>query len=196
MTDSAYTCNTVYSTSKNYDIIMAFNLSEVDLDLYIAANAAVQVSLLVVIILPAAIFSIICSVAIGFTFIINWQMRVVLINIFATEVFHWLGYTVEHLAFAPRVLDKENSIVSCRVFFFLIITASTQKIAAIVIYSIIVYVFLKYGVKKIKWYVISLALVITWAVSVTIGILLCFDQFAVFSNNGYCAVNTTAYFST
>jgi hypothetical protein len=109
-------------------------------------------------------------------------------------VFHWLGYIAEHPAFAPRALDKENSIVSCRMFFFFVITASIQKFAAIVIYSVMVYVFLKYGVKKLKWYVISLALVITWAVSVTIGTLASFDQFEVINNNGICRVITTALF--
>jgi hypothetical protein len=173
---------------------MAFNLSEIDFDLYVAVNAAVQGGLLVVIVLPTAILSIICSVAIGFTFIINWQMRVILINIFATEVFHWLGYTVEYLAFAPRALDKEYSIVSCRMFYSFVIIAGIQKFAAIIIYSIVVYVFLKYGVKKLKWYVISLALVITWAVSVTIGTLASFDQFEVINNNGICRVITTALF--
>jgi hypothetical protein len=173
---------------------MAFNLSEVDFDLYIATNAAVQGGLLVVIVLPAFILSVICSVAISFTYIINWQMRVALVNIFATEVIHWLGLVVDYLAFAPRALDMDNSIVSCRIFYSCVITAGIQKFIAIVIYSIMVYIFLKYGVKKLKWYVISSSLVITWAVSITIGILAYFDQFEVFNNNGFCRIVTTALF--
>ena len=135
---------TVYSTSQN--IIMAFNLSEIDFDLYVAANTAIQAGLLTVVLLPAVTLSIICSVAISFTYVINWQMRVALVNIFATEVFHWLGYTVEYLAFATRALDKDNSLVSCRIFYSYVIIAGIQKFAAIVFYSIMVYVFLKHGI--------------------------------------------------
>ena len=170
---------------------MAFNLSEVDLDLYVATNTAVQAGLLVVIVLPALILTIICSVAISFTYIINWQMRVVLVNIFITEVINWLGYTVDYLGFAPRALN-ENSLFSCRIFVSLLITAGMQKFAAIAVYSIMVYIFLKYGIKKLKWYMIFLSLVITWAVSIAIGILPYFDQFELFNNNGFCRNLTTA----
>ena len=173
---------------------MAFNLSEVDFELYVAANTAVQASLLAVVVLPAVTLSIICFVAVIFTYVINWQMRVALVNIFATEVFHWLGYTVEYLAFSTRALDKENSLVSCRIFYSCVIIAGIQKFAAIVFYSIMVYLFLKHGVKKLKWYVFFLSLVITWAGSSTIGILAYFEPFEIFNNNGFCRTVTTALF--
>ena len=174
---------------------MAFNLSEVDLDVYIAANTAVQACLLVVIVLPALILSIICSVAISFTYVINWQLRVALVNIFVTEVIHWLSYTIENLGFAPRALAIENSIFTCRIFYSSVTIAGIQKFAAISIYSIMVYVFLKYGVKKFKSYVIVPALVMTWAVSITIGIMAYFPgQFELFNNNGFCRIVTTALF--
>ena len=169
----------------------AFNLSEVDFDAYVVANTAVQACLLVIIVLPALTLTIICSVAIGFTQIINWQMRVALLNIFITEVINWLGYTVEYLGFAPRALDA-NSLSTCRVFVSLLVTAGMQKFAAITVYSIMVYVFLKYGVSKLKWYAISPALVITWAVSIAIGILPYFDEFEFFNNAGFCRNLTTA----
>ena len=169
----------------------AFNLSEVDFDAYVVANTAVQACLLVIIVLPALTLTIICSVAIGFTQVLNWQMRVALLNIFITEVINWLGYTVEYLGFAPRALDT-NSLSTCRVFVSLLVTAGMQKFAAITVYSIMVYVFLKYGVSKIKWYAISPALVITWAVYIAIGILPYFDEFEFFNNAGFCRNLTTA----
>ena len=171
---------------------MAFNLSEVDLEVYVATNTAVQAGLLTVIVIPAFTLSIICTVAIIFTQVINWQMRVSLVNIFATEVINWLGYTVEYLTFAPRALDKPNTIYSCRFFVSFLITAGMQKFAAITLYSIMVYVFLKYGVKKLKWYMIVPSLVITWIVSISIGILPFFNQFTLFNNNGFCRNLTTA----
>ena len=170
---------------------MAFNLSEVDLDLYVAANAAVQAGLLAVIVLPAVTLTIICTVAITFTHAINWQMRVALVNIFISEVINWLGYTVDYGGFAQRALDT-NILYSCRIFVSLLITASMHKFAAITIYSVMVYIFLKYGVKKLKWYMISPSLVITWAVSISIGILPYFDQFELFNNNGFCRNLTSA----
>ena len=180
-----------HQSSKNYNMA-AFNLSEVDFDLYVAANTAVQAGLLVIIVLPALTLCIVCSMAISFTYIINWQLRVALVNIFLSEVILWLGYTVDYIGFAPRALDKENSIFSCRVYLTFLVTGSMQKFPAVTLYSIMVYVFLKYGVKKLKWYTISPALVITWAISIAIGILPYFDQFQPFNNNGICRSVTTA----
>ena len=116
---------------------MAFNLSEVDFELYVAANTAVQAGLLAVIVLPAATLSIICSVVISFTHTITWPMRVTLVNIFISEVINWLGYTVEYLAFAPRALHKKNSLVSCRIYYSCVIIAGIQKFAAIIGYFFI-----------------------------------------------------------
>ena len=64
----------------------AFNLSEVDFDAYVVANTAVQACLLVIIVLPALTLTIICSVAISFTQVINWQLRVALLNIFLEHI--------------------------------------------------------------------------------------------------------------
>ena len=41
---------------------------------------------------------------------------------------------------------------------------------------------------------ISSSIAITWAVSITIGILAYFEQFEVFNNNGFCRIVTTALF--
>ena len=119
---------------------MAFDLSEVDSEVYVATNTALSTSLLVVIVIPALTLCIICTVAIIFTQVINWQMRVALVNIFATEVINWLGFTVDYLGFIPRALDKANTIYSCRTFVSLLITAAVQKFSTIAIYSIMVYV--------------------------------------------------------
>ena len=175
---------------------MAFNLSEVDLELYVAANTAVQARLLVVIVILNITLSIICTMAIIFTQVINWQMRVALVNIFVTDVVNLLGYMVDYLAFTLRALDKPNTIYSCRFFVSFLITAGMQKFAAITIYSIMVYVFLKYGVKKLKWYMIVPSLVITWIVSISVGILPFFDQFELFNNNGFCRnlTSTSLYY--
>ena len=75
-------CNTVWRITT----VMAFNLSEVDLEVYVATNTAVQAGLLTVIVIPALVLCIICTMAIIFTQVINWQMRVTLVNIFVAEV--------------------------------------------------------------------------------------------------------------
>ena len=99
---------------------------------------------------------------------------------------------MEYLGFTPTALDKANTIYSCRTFVSLLITAAVQKFSTITVYSIMVYVFLKYGVKKLKWYVIFPSLVITWALSISIGILPFFNQFELFNNNGFCRNLTSA----
>ena len=46
--------------------------------------------------------------------------------------------------------------------------------------------------KKLKWYVIVPSLVITWALSLSIGIFPFINEFQLFVNNGFCRITSSA----
>ena len=142
---------------------MPFNFSGVgfDSDVYITVNSGLHVGLFLAIIAPALVLCMVCAMAIVTTSDINWQMRVLLFNIFSVEVCNWLAFSVEFLGFPSRALNVDDTLYSCRIFLSLLITSTIQKYFAISFYSIMVYLFLKYGVKKLNLCVIISFVVVT-----------------------------------
>ena len=74
---------TLYLVRRKYGIQP--DMSEVDIDVYIAVNSAIhpELFLIVHVVALALALCITCAVAIIFT---HWQMRVALVNILASEV--------------------------------------------------------------------------------------------------------------
>ena len=169
---------------------MEFNLTGVDLDLYYSINSSIQVGLFFLIVLPALILILVCVVALLFAKTINWPIRIVLINIYAAEICYWLGVTVILLGFPVRARLNNEENFSCSVSFAIFFTSSPLKFSSTALYSIIVYIFIKYGIKKVKLYAIILYISISWIASIGFSIFVYFDQLEIINNNGFCDTNS------
>lgn len=51
-----------------------------------------------------------------------------------------------------------------------------------------VYIFLKYGIEKVKWSVILVAVVVTWIMAIVVGMLPYISDLT-FNNAGFCESN-------
>ena len=169
---------------------MAFNLSGVDINQYFATNVAVNITLFTLLVLPPCLLCMLCALALIFTKGINKMIRLVLVNIFAAEICKWIAYTVFYLGWPIRLLYQED--ISCKLFFSLLVVASMQPFMAFATYAINVYVFIKYGEKKLKWYVVIPLVTISWVVSITFAVGPYFDELEVFNINGFCTSNPNA----
>ncbi len=167
---------------------MAFNLTGVDLDLYFDYNLAINISIFSTLVLPPFLLCLLCVVALLFAGAINTKIRVLLINIFAAEICNWLGYTVFYLGFPIRLIYSDD--YSCKFFISSFVVVAVQKFTAGALYAINVYIFIKHGKKKLKWYVIIPYIVISWILAVsTLGILPYLDEFGAININGFCTTN-------
>ena len=169
---------------------MSFNLTGVDPDLYYSINSSIQVGLFFLIILPNLILILLCVVALLFTRSINWPIRIVLIDIYTGEICYWLGLTVIFLGFPVRARIGNEETFSCSVFSGLFIVSSILKFSATALYAIIVYIFIKYGIQKVKLYAIILYISISWIASISISIIPYFDEFGLTNNNGICGMDS------
>ena len=156
----------------------------------LTVNSALHFGLFFVITAPALILCVICAMAIVTTPDINWQMCVLLFNIFSVEVCNWMAFSVEFLGFPSRALNEDDTLYSCRIFLSLLITSTIQKYFAISFYSIMVYLFLKYGAKKLNLCVIVSFVVVTWAFSIASASIVYFDQFEFSNRGGFCSSST------
>ena len=169
---------------------MAFNLTGVDPDLYYSINSSIQVGLFFLIALPALILILLCVVALLFAKNINWPIRIVLIDIYTGEICYWLGISVISLGFPVRARIGNEETIFCSVSSGLFITSSILKFSATALYAIIVYIFIKYGIQKVKLYAIILYICISWIASISISIIPYLDEFGLSNNNGLCELNS------
>lgn len=181
--------------SREIHAVMAFNLTGIDPALYFSVSTAVNVGLFSFIAVPALILCVLCVLALFLAKDIIWHMRVLLINIFAADICVWIGISVLFLGLPVRVSNPNyDGDFSCNVFMSCAIISTIQKFSSITLYAIMVYIFIKRGVKHLKWYPIILYFVVSWIFAFLVGILPYFDLFGLFKNNGFCYIDPEALF--
>ena len=164
---------------------MAFNLSSVDIGLYFVCNTAVNTLLFSLMILPPFVLCLVCILALFFARDINSKIWLLLVNIFTAEICNWISYTIITVGWPIRFHYKE--LISCKVFTSSFILSGIQRFIAGAIYAVNVYIFIKYGDKKLKWYMIVPFVIITWLVTVAISTLPYFLDSQVKNVHGFCS---------
>ena len=167
---------------------MAFNLTGVDQELFLIGNTIANIGLFVITALPMIILCGVCVLALFFAKDINWPIRVLIINILSAEACPWLGLTLRFLAYAPRA-KLRGALVICKVVLNFTITGATQKFLATALYAIMVFIFVHYGVKKLKWKIIIPCIALSWLYSILYGMVVYFNSFGLFESSGFCDSN-------
>lgn len=165
---------------------MAVNFSGLDDSVIFIVNPIVSVSYFALLVFPTLLLIFLCVLALLFANAINVNIRILLLNIFAAEAAQLLGPLVLFLGHPARVNDMESINYSCNFVFSAIFTGAFAKLPSTSLYAVVVYIYIKYGVKKLKWYVPLLFIVLIWTSSFTFGILPYLDVFRVVSIQGRC----------
>ena len=169
-------------------ITMAFNLSNVDLKLLFDANTAATISMFTLLVLPPFLLCLLCMLALVFAKEINLKIRLLLINIFTAEVLNWFSFFILYLGWSARFINEEDT--SCQLFISFYAIAGLLKFSATSLYAVSVYVFIKYGDKKLKWYVIIPYIVVVWiAVTLTVGVPPYLEEYGAQNTIGFCTAN-------
>ena len=156
-------------------------------------NAVATNAVFLVLVLPAIALDILCTLAVLYARPLKWKIRVVTVNIFIAEVGTWIAYCGHYLGFTGRALNSEESF-SCSVAYSAAILSSCARFTSIALYAVSVYVYVKYGVKKLKWVFVIVYLVVSWTVCVTIGMLALFPQYGAFNDKGFCVFDSNSWF--
>lgn len=172
---------------------MPFNFTDTEY-LYFSINTAVNVGLFFVVVLPALILCLLCVVALPFAEGINWPIRVILIDIFAADICTWTAVSVLLLGYPVRAGEHGGGYFSCSAYMSLVFVGVVQEFSGVALYAITVYVFLKHGVQKLKWYYIIVYLALSWMASMAVGLLPYFYAFGTSENDGFCETTRTPFF--
>ena len=175
---------------------MLFNLTEVNENTFLAANAAIHVLFFVILTLPTVILCGLAITALLPASTINWQMRASLLNIFVAEIVSSIAMGVSLLGYSVRALsDGINDIAVCRLVITLFIAVSCTKITSITLYAIMAYLFVKYDGKKLKWRFVLLCMLITWIFSISLGILHIGNLENVLEDSSFCVSTLSSVFA-
>lgn len=157
------------------------------MDLYITVNSVVNSLIFFFLALPGFILCVLCVVGLLLAQNMKWQMLVLLVNIFAVEVCFWLAVSVAFIGFPFRAYNIVENDFSCNVGTSLFFVNQLQKFTSIAIYAIMVYFFMKDGIKKVKWYAFLPYIVISWVVALALATIPYFPAFGTFNNNRFCS---------
>ncbi len=164
---------------------MSFNLTGFDPDVFAAVNSAVHIVLLSIATLPTLILNVLCAVALLFAKEIHWQVKTTLINIIAAEIVWSIGEAFVSIGYPVRVYDIDEAALSCDIGLSFVISGFVLNASATTLYAITAFAFIKYGKKKLKWYVFVAYIVVSWALYCVPGVLLS-STGGNTSSNGFC----------
>ena len=161
---------------------MSFNNSSSPNDIFFAISDTVDIILLISII-PTVFLYGVCTLALLLAKNINYKMRVLLINIFATQIIgDLLPDAIRYLGFPADIITH---VVVCQIIFCLIFIGTLSSLCAITLFSIAVYIFIKYGNTKLKWQFVLPSITLSWIISMVFGASVFIDQGSLFLGEGF-----------
>ena len=159
----------------------------------------VQLVFFFVFTLPTIVLSVVTIIAIVLAKDVDWNMRIILCNVFASKIINSFGLSMIFLGQPIRRLfgigSLKISLYLCGVTITFLVTGNGTNIGIITFYSILVYVFLRNNIKKVKWYMVAIPVTIIWVVSLLFGLVIFIfiqrNPAEVFVYKGFCPNDLT-----
>ena len=168
---------------------MDLNITGVDNQLYYDVNVALNVCFFIFLSLLPFLLCVLVILALVLAKTINIKIRVLLINIIAAEILYWISYAIFYLDWIVRLNYIET--ISCKIFYTTFFMVSHLKRTSGTLYTIYIFLFIKYGEKKLKWCTIIPCIAVSWLVILIMSGLM--GQFGPPSLaryvNGICSVS-------
>ena len=173
---------------------MAFNLTALgfDQDVFTTTNSVLHILTYLTVALPACVLIVVCIVILLFAKTVNWQLRMVLINIFVAEFLRPFGQSFDYLGYPSRAshsINTEGRHFSCTVDVAFRVFGFLSNQTAVALYAVVLYVYIKYGsLKKFKLCILICFMVISWVVYAFIFLLVVTEIWYVgaLSRNSFC----------
>ena len=166
----------------------ALNFSGVDLKLFFDANTAATISIFTFLVIPPFLLCLLCVLALVLAKDMNAKIRLLLINIFTAETLSSFSFFFIYLGWPARFINEEGT--SCKMLLSLNNLAGLLKFSGTSLYAVGVYVFIKHGDKKLKWYVIIPYIIVAWTVVIlTVGLPPYLEGYRTQNVRGFCTAN-------
>lgn len=125
-------------------------------------------------IVPSTTLCILTLIAVAIAKAINPIIKTILVSLIVTEIILLVGLSPNFLGYPIRTLfniDNTNATeLVCYAFISIEVAGGMANISNIAFFSVTVYVFMKYNIKKVKFYMIIPPLVLIWTISIIYGL--------------------------
>ena len=167
---------------------MVLNITGVDNQLYYDVNVALNVCFFIFLSLLPFLLCVLVILALVLAKTINIKIRVLLVNVFAVEILNWICYAIFYLGWIVRLNYIETT--SCKIFYTTYFMVSLLKWTSGTLYTIYIFLFIKYGENRLKWCAIIPCIAISWLVILIMsGLMGQFGTPGLTRNvNGICSV--------
>jgi hypothetical protein len=159
---------------------MTSNFTESE-QFYFNINTAINVCLFFLIILPSLILCLVCVLGLIFASDIHLKIRVPLINLIISVAGGWLSLVVLFLGYP----FQEASEI-CGVYGAMYFGKEIYLFSALTLHAATVYLFVKYGLQKLKWHYIVLYLILSWIATFVFFLVPLFHSLRFSDINGFC----------
>ena len=122
---------------------------------------------------PALVLSVLTTLALLLAGDINKKIRALLINVFIAEIMVYVRLTITFLAFPIRQMFEIGDNVSanlCRLQSAVSMIEIVSKVGSITLYAVMVYIFIKYNINKVKWYVLAIPIASIWVIAIGLSL--------------------------
>ena len=137
---------------------------------FFTVNSVLNIALLLIV--AFVIFlDVLCVIALLLAKTLKWQIRAVLINSITADLVSEVGTSILYIGYPLRANLVAN-VSSCRIADGFVTVGYLSTSAAEALYAIVVYTFIKYGIKRLKWYVIVIYISVSWVFHTTLGVLI------------------------
>ena len=170
---------------------MAFNLTGIDVGLFFTVNTAINIGFFLLFVLLPLVLCVVCVVALISAGSMDLKLRILLANVFAAEICTWLFWTGSFLGYPFLFYDMSHGDTVCSLFTSMAIAGDALKFTASALYSLNIFLFVKHGVKKVKWHALVPCITVSWIVAIVLGNLSCLPQSGVMNEIGICSIDVS-----
>ena len=168
---------------------IVFNLTEEEEFQYLVFRTTISLARISLLVLPAIILVVLSIAALAISKKISSKIKVILINILVADVVIEVYLGVITLLVPIQAALDADVTVWCRIMFYLNSVGSQAKVYLLCLYSIFVYVFIKYGVDKLKWKLILIVTVVPWILFSMWNQMVLYEEFGIVAFRGTCIAN-------
>ena len=147
-----------------------FNNTDFNQELFTNLNSVLQISIFFTISLPTIVLNGVCAVAMALSKTINWKMKVAIFNIFIAEFTHSMNSIFYYLGYPIRT-KLVYGYITCYIEYFFVVVGTLSSLAAISLYAIATYLFIKHGPRRLKKNFLFSYIAISWIISIVIGLV-------------------------
>ncbi len=168
---------------------MLFNITDTLEEEFIIAYSALSTFLFFILVIPVLLICALCVLTIAGSNYLDGKVRAFLYNIFAIEICNWVAFAIFFVSFPVPSQENTDESTTCSIIISMFITATLQNISTVTVFTVMVFVYLKFGIPGLKQNVIMSCIGVSWMATLSTSMTPYIFGYRDINHSGFCEVN-------